>query len=188
MEIPPIPSFFSLQPGDPVALLPLEARDGGIIGRKLSLIASPQSYHSGDQWLSQWGWTGDSRIRVSLSNQGGPIKVPRLVNPANRREIPNHFSSLSNTVLIVLSQISHSHAESLQIFYRFKTTTSYLDFLSHVAGGGGLFSPAKSPLLTTNSHNAYMFCISYQQYTSKYLVTLHCIQKINDTSCVKKVF
>jgi hypothetical protein len=33
--------------------------------------------------------TGDSRIRVSLSNQGGPIKVPGSVNPANRMKIPN---------------------------------------------------------------------------------------------------
>jgi hypothetical protein len=28
--------------------------------------------------------TGDSRIRVSLSNLGGPIKVPELVYPVNR--------------------------------------------------------------------------------------------------------
>ncbi len=33
--------------------------------------------------------TGDSRIRVSLSNRRGPIKVPGSVNSANRMKIPN---------------------------------------------------------------------------------------------------
>jgi hypothetical protein len=37
------PSFFPLQPDDPVTLLPLEARDDGIIGRKLSPMINPLS-------------------------------------------------------------------------------------------------------------------------------------------------
>jgi hypothetical protein len=37
------PSFFPLQPDDPVTLLPLEARDDGISGRKLSPMINPLS-------------------------------------------------------------------------------------------------------------------------------------------------
>jgi hypothetical protein len=43
MDSPLIPLFFLLQLDDPVALLPLEAQDDGIIGRELSLIISPLS-------------------------------------------------------------------------------------------------------------------------------------------------
>jgi hypothetical protein len=55
MDSPLVP-FFPLQLDDPVALLPLGARDDRIIGRK----AQPHSQSSilitpGGQWLSQWG-------------------------------------------------------------------------------------------------------------------------------------
>jgi hypothetical protein len=43
MDSPLIPSFLPLQSDDPVTLLPLEARDDGIIGRELSPMVNPLS-------------------------------------------------------------------------------------------------------------------------------------------------
>ncbi len=40
-------------------------------------------------------WTGDSRIRVFLSNRGGPIKVPGLVKSRKQNENPKPVSSIT---------------------------------------------------------------------------------------------
>jgi hypothetical protein len=45
----------------------------------------------------------------------------------------------------------------------------------HMMVGGVSFKQQKTIFSTTNSPNALYVCISEQQYTSKYIITLHCI-------------
>jgi hypothetical protein len=81
---------FPLQLDDSVALLPMEVRDDGIVGGKLSPTVSRFPNHSRGPVVVPVGTrTGDSRIRVSLSSRGGPIKVLGSVNPTNRLKILN---------------------------------------------------------------------------------------------------
>jgi hypothetical protein len=83
----------------------MEAREAG--SKVESSASSPVIYpnHSRGPVVVPVGTrTGDSRIRISLSNLGGPIKVPGLVNPANGTKILNRFPHQSNTVLIILIQ------------------------------------------------------------------------------------
>jgi hypothetical protein len=75
---------------DPVALPLMEVWDDGIVGRKLTPTVSLYPNHSRGPVVVPVGTqTGDSRIHVSLSNRGGPIKVPGSVNPTNRMKFPN---------------------------------------------------------------------------------------------------
>ncbi len=72
------------------------------LNRKLSLAISPVSrsvlypnHSRGPVVVPVGTWTGDSRIRVSLSNRGGPIKVPGLVKSRNQNGNPERVTPVT---------------------------------------------------------------------------------------------
>jgi hypothetical protein len=81
--------------------------------------------------------TGDSRIRVSLSNRGGPIKVPGSVNPSNRMKIPKQCPQIQSP--IVLHRICFLKLSDTKYLLSLKTTTSQCDSPLFYRAGGAYF-------------------------------------------------
>jgi hypothetical protein len=89
------PFFFS--PDGLVALIPPKAWDDRVVGQEKFSVPQPAfylSYSCGPAVVPVGTGTGNSQIRVSLVNQGGPIKSSWDGEPYKRNENPKPVSPL----------------------------------------------------------------------------------------------
>jgi hypothetical protein len=163
LVVHPSPRLSSLQPGDPVARLLLEARDAGI-------TVGDSGCPSGDS---------DRRLtnpRFSLQPRR-PNKSPRVSISRKQNANPEPNSLLKQYSPVVLKQKSQFFAESLSYII-----SKQQHVIPLCVGGGGLPLTNNNPYQQQNLTTPYVFVfiiiVLFQN-----IVTVHCIQKINDTFC-----
>ncbi len=105
--------------------------------------------------------TGDSQIRVSLSNLGGPIKVPGSVNTSNRMKIPKKCPQTQSP--IILHRICFPNWVTTKYLLSLKTTTSQCDSL--YLWGRGAYFLTKIPILQQHKCKTNLVC-SYNSSNS----------------------